>query len=114
MLTYLRSIGDSAPVSVDLLTETLLSDGIIPASCAADIVTKCFEFSDKSGSGETRRNAVILVSKIVSCHGDTLEEETVAEVLRRFISAMTEGDTEVRRTVAEYLGIVMLASKHSS
>ena len=49
----------------------------------------------------------------VSDSKDTLEEETVAEVLRRFISAMTEGDTEVRRTVAEYLGIVMLASKHS-
>ena len=110
MLTYLRSLG-SSPVSVDLLVETALSDNVIREEEAEEVITKCFEIYDKTQVVDSQRNVIVIVCKVVSFFTESLGEEAVTLVMERLVTLITEAATEVRRTVAEYLGLVMLSAK---
>ena len=109
MLTYLQSLG-SSPVSVDLLVETALSDNVIREEEAEEVITKCFEIYDKTQVVDSQRNVIVIVCKVVSFFTESLEEEAVTLVMERLVTLMTEAATEVRRTVAEYLGLVISCS----
>ena len=110
MLTYLRSLG-SSQVSIDLLVETALSDHVIREEEAEEVITRCFEIYDKTRVVDSQRNVIVIVCKVVSFFTESLGEEVVTSVMERLIIFMTEATTEVRRTVAEYLGLVMLSAK---
>ena len=110
MLTYLRSLGNG-PVSIDLLVETVLSDGVIREEEAEGVITKCLELYDQTRVEDSRRNVVVVVCKVVSFFSESLAEDAVTGVMERLVTLITEADTGVRRTVAEYLGLVMLSAK---
>ena len=110
MLTYLRSLGNG-PISIDLLVETVLSDGVIREEEAEGVITKCLELYDQTRVEDSRRNVVVIVCKVVSFFSESLAEDAVTGVMERLVTLITEADTEVRRTVAEYLGLVMLSAK---
>ena len=110
MLTYLRSLGNG-PVSIDLLVETVLSDGVIREEEAEGVITKCLELYDQTRVEDSRRNVVVVVCKVVSFFTESLAEDAVTGVMERLVTLITEADTGVRRTVAEYLGLVMLSAK---
>ena len=110
MLTYLRSLGNG-PISIDLLVETVLSDGVIREEEAEGVITKCLELYDQTRVEDSRRNVVVIVCKVVSFFSESLAEEAVTAVMERLVTLITEADTGVRRTVAEYLGLVMLSAK---
>ena len=54
---------------------------------------------------------MVIVCKVVSFFTESLAEDAVTGVMERLVTLITESDTEVRRTVAEYLGLVMLSAK---
>ena len=110
MLTYLRSLGNG-PISIDLLVETVLSDGVIKQEEAEGVITKSLELYDQTREEDSRRNVVVIVCKVVSFFTESLAEDAVTGVMERLVTLITEADTEVRRTVAEYLGLVMLSAK---
>ena len=110
MLTYLRSLGNG-PLSIDLLVETVLSDGVIREEEAEEVITKCLELYDQTRVEDSRRNVVVIVCKVVSFFTESLAEDAVTAVMERLVTLITEADTGVRRTVAEYLGLVMLSAK---
>ena len=110
MLTYLRSLGNG-PLSIDLLVETVLSDGVIREEEAEEVITKCLELYDQTRVEDSRRNVVVIVCKVVSFFAESLAEDAVTGVMERLVTLITEADTGVRRTVAEYLGLVMLSAK---
>ena len=101
----------SGPISVDLLVETVLSDHVIKVEEAEEVITKCFEIYDKTQVEDSQRNVIVTVCKVVSFFTESLREDTVTSVVERLVTLMTEATKEVRRTVAEYLGLVMLSAK---
>ena len=111
LLTYLRSLG-ATQVSIDLLVETVLSDNIIKEEEAEEAIASCFEFYDKTQDRDTQRNVIVIVCKMITFFSTTLQEEAVTSAMERLISLMTEASMEVRRAVAEYLGLVMLSTKY--
>ena len=110
MLTYLRSLGHG-PISIDLLVETVLSDGVIKQEEAEEVITKCLELYDQTKVEDSQRNVIVIVCKVVSFFTESLAEDAVTSVMERLVTLITEAATEVRRTVAEYLGLVMLSAK---
>merc|ERR1712126_569053 len=101
MSTYLKSLGNTiTPVdikmSIDLLMETILTDNILMKEIANDVIKACQEYNEKAGTTETRKNAVIVISKLIGYFRDNID-----------IS-----DMRVRRTIAECLGIVILANEN--
>ena len=113
MMTYLRSVEDSK-VSIDLLIQTILSDEVLLTDKSSLVIQKCFEYNQKAGTTTTQKNGIVIISKLIGFNNDTIEEEVICNVIESFIDMMEEeSDLEVRRAIAEYLGLVMLTTKIS-
>ena len=117
MSTYLKSLGNTiTPVdikmSIDLLMETILTDNILMKEIANDVIKACQEYNDKAGTTETRKNAVIVVSKLIGYFRDSIDNDVATDVVEDLVKNIEVSDIKVRRTIAEYLGIVILANEN--
>ena len=113
MITYLRSVEDGQ-LSIDLLIQTILSDEVLLAENSSQVIRKCFEYNEKVGTSTTHKNGVVIISKLIGYNNDNIDEEVICNVIESFIDMMEEeSDIEVRRAIAEYLGLVMLTTKIS-
>ena len=74
-----------------------------------EAVMKAMEFLGLYESLEIRKNAVTIVSKTLCYDHGGMDEAVVSNCLEQFTSILSEGDTQVKRVVAEYFGNVVLS-----
>ena len=91
------------------MMETIVSDNILMKNTSDQVIEKCLKFNENYGNNDTKKNGMVIISKLIEYYTENLNETLISDVIDKFVIGLNDSDTEVSSTIAQYLGIVMLA-----
>ena len=115
MLTYLNSLS-SDDLLVDILIETILTDGVLLKDSFKEAVENGLKFMEEQDKASNEAiNAIVIISKIVIFDSKSLDEDLTNKVLDKFVEILDsadEGIVKQQKLVSDYLGSIILSSEY--
>ena len=115
MLTYLNSLS-SDDLLVDILIETILTDGVLLKDSLKEAVENGLKFMEEQDKASNEAiNAIVIISKIVIFDSKSLDEDLTNRVLDKFVEILDSSDesnVKQQKLVSDYLGSIILSSEY--